>query len=239
MNANPLYFCCILIVISMSEAKAQSFEGSFAGQQPGIASAAITKVNDAELTGRFELNGRPGKFRAKICANNCEGFIHDEQMQKDYSFTGRVTADSLYLFIRFPELDDQLIVLQMSRQPEGPPAVGGARAKALIGLWRYTETFSSGSGDNYASFSTDYFMEFKEDGTAISWKGKSAGGMGGMSLEGKAGTTQTVGWHTSANRLFLVDPVSGAKSTLLFSADANRLMLHNGGSEKKIMERVR
>ena len=115
----------------------------------------------------------------------------------------------------------------------------GEKNIALVGLWRYTETFSSGSGDNYASFSTDYFMEFKGDGTVYSWKGKSAGGMGDISLESTAGAAEKGTWYTEGKTLFLTDPATGSKSSVLFYAETNRLMLHNGGKEQKVMSRVK
>ena len=110
----------------------------------------------------------------------------------------------------------------------------------LYGVWRYTEVISSGSGDNYASFSTDYFMEFKADGTAFSWTGKSAGGSGNISIDGKGNSTAEKGqWYTEGKTLFLIDPVTKQKASILYFAEENRMMLHNGGNEKKVFQRIR
>jgi hypothetical protein len=46
-------------------------------------------------------------------------------------------------------------------------------------------------------------------------------------------------WYTEGETLYLKDDASGQDATTLYSCDGSRLMLHNGGSEKKIFERVR
>lgn len=99
---------------------------------------------------------------------------------------------------------------------------------------------SSGSGDNYSSFATDYFMEFKADGTVLSWTGKSAGGSGNTFVEGVGSVKAEKGeWYTEGKTLFLIDPITKQKVSTLFYAEQNRMMLHNGGSEKKIFERIK
>lgn len=222
----------------------QPFAGNFAGQQPGINSTAAVNVSGTILTGSFELNGRPGNINATINGSNCQGTLYDIQMQKNYAFKGVARADSLYMDIVFPELNNQVISLQMKRVANIPatanePVFAGEKNSALVGLWRYTETFSSGSGDNYASFSTDYFMEFKADGTVYSWTGSSAGGTNSVTIEGYPSGTQKAGWSTEGKTLFLTDLASGQKNSLLYYAEADRMMLHNGGPEKKIMTRMR
>jgi hypothetical protein len=239
-------FLIILTGCMDNNVQSQPFSGNFAGQQPGINSAASIKENGNVITGSFELNGRPGNINATVNGGHCQGTLFDIQMQKNYAFTGYVRNDSLFMDIVFPELNNQVISLQMKRiagmtgpADPGGNGAGGERAAALVGLWRYTETFSSGSGDNYASFSTDYFMEFKADGTVYSWTGKSAGGSGNVTLEGYPSGTQKGRWSTEGKTLYLTDIAGGQKNAVLFYAEANRMMLHNGGSEKKIMTRIR
>ena len=244
MKLRAIVYSMLLMGCMNDHAQSQNFTGSYVGQQPGITSAAILKATANILSGNFELNGRPGNITASINGTHCEGKIYDIQMQKDYAFTGRVSIDSLNLAIVFPELNNQVINLAMKRMEalnnaDNSMQTSGSQNAALVGLWRYTETFSSGSGDNYTSFSTDYFMEFKADGTVLSWKGKSAGGMGDISLESNAGAVEKGGWYTEGKTLFLTDLATGNKASLLFYAEPNRMMLHNGGKEKKIMMRVR
>ncbi|RYY70896.1 MAG: hypothetical protein EOO13_05050 [Chitinophagaceae bacterium] len=132
----------------------------------------------------------------------------------------------------------------MKRLPAESSAHNGNRVSAgrnnsLLGLWRYTETFNSGSGDNFASLSTDYFMEFKNDGTVYSWSGKSAGSMGDINIEGHTSTAEKANWYTEGKTLFLENPATGSKTSILYYAEPGRMMLHNGGQEKKILTRIR
>ncbi|RYD82351.1 MAG: hypothetical protein EOP53_03965 [Sphingobacteriales bacterium] len=232
-----LSFFTILFFMSV-QTMAQSFNGNFEGTANGIAASAFLQVAGNTVTGNISINGRPGKVNASYQNNYCEGNLYDIQMQKNYSFNGAINRDTLLFRVTFPELNNQVVQLVMLRlKPVKIPA-GAQLSNALIGLWRYTETFSSGSGDNYASFSTDYFMEFKADGTVLSWTGKSAGSAGGQNIEGSASSAEKAHWFTEGKTLYLVDPVNSKKSSLLFYAEANRIMLHNGGKEKKIMIRV-
>lgn len=106
----------------------------------------------------------------------------------------------------------------------------------MVGVWKHTEVLSSGSGGNYSSFSTEYFMEFKADGTVLYWTGRSAGS--GYSANGQDAQMADKGeWYTEGKILYLVDPATKQKGSTQFYVEQNRMMLHNGGSEKKIFER--
>lgn len=110
------------------------------------------------------------------------------------------------------------------------------RNKNLIGVWRNTEVLSSGSGDSYLSFATDYFLEFQENGTVLSWVGSSAGA--GYSIESEDRNKAEKGeWSTNENSLFLKDPVTKQEVITYFYVQNQRLMLSNEGS-KKVFEKI-
>ncbi|RYY66415.1 MAG: hypothetical protein EOO13_15820, partial [Chitinophagaceae bacterium] len=141
MKITLLLYLSILSGCMMTNAQSPSFSGKFAGQQPGISSAADMKVSGDHLTGSFEINGRPGNFNATIDGQQCQGLLFDIQMQKNYSFTALVSSDSLHMSIIFPELNNQVISLQMKRLPAESSAHNGNRVSAgrnnsLLGLWR-------------------------------------------------------------------------------------------------------
>ena len=242
MNKSLVIF--LFSIGCMKKVFSQSFDGHFVGKQTGISSTASLKENGSELTGSFDLNGRPGTIRARISGKNCEGTVFDIQMQKTYTFTGSITNDSLYLSIVFPELNNQSVQLQLHRRsnedfPGSTNSVIGSKNAGLVGLWRYTETFSSGSGDSYASFSTDYFMDFRADGTVFSWTGKSAGGMNDITLEGSATGKRAGKWDTEGRTLIITDPGSGQKAVMTIYVEANRIMLEVSDKDRKILTRVR
>ena len=80
-------------------------------------------------------------------------------------------------------------------------------------------------------------MEFKADGTVLSWTGRSAGS-GYSSNGGSAANADKGEWYTEGKTLYLIDPATKQKASTQFFAEEGRMMLHNGGAEKKIFTRV-
>jgi hypothetical protein len=227
---------------------AQNYAGSFKGVQAGITSSAELTVQDRQLRGRIIMNGKGADVNGIIKDSTSSGKVYDIELNKSYVYFSTLSRNELHFFITFPELNNQAIELILKRDDASAEksSIADSRFKTyskdakLYGVWRYTEVISSGSGDNYASFSTDYFMEFKADGTAFSWTGKSAGGSGNISIEGKAPASAEKGqWYTEGKTLFLIDPVTKQKVSILYFAEENRMMLHNGGNEKKVFQRIR
>jgi hypothetical protein len=136
----------------------------------------------------------------------------------------------------------ELVMQKEQKQPaKTTTAAGkGSRNKAVVGLWRYTEVLSSGSGGNYMSFSTDYFMEFKEDGTVLSWTGKSAGGSSDVSISAEeSAKTEKSNWRTDTEKLYFIDPATGKEVHTFYYAEPSRMMLHDGKGTRKVLQRIR
>lgn len=223
----------------------QGFQGQFKGNNSEISSSAELSVESNNLFGTIFLNGKKGTINGTIEGNVCNGTIYDKEVSKTYSFTSSITNNDLHISIVFPELNNQIIDLVMQREETNSilktetKLINDAFSKNpnLVGIWRHTEILSSNSSGFYASFSTDYFMEFKSDGTVLSWVGKSAGS--GYSVNSQDYSNADKGeWYTDGKTLYFVDPVTTQKASTLFIVEPERLMLHNDGSDKKIFERV-
>lgn len=237
-----------LSVLIVCQSLAQNYQGTFSGMQPGITLSAELTVKDSQLLGRIIMNGKGADVNGIIKDSLSSGTVYDIELQKSYAYSSVIRQNELHFFITFPELNNQAIELILKRDDASTVknSIADSLFKTyskdarLFGIWRYTEVISSGSGDNYASFATDYFMEFKADGTAFSWTGKSAGGSGNISIEGKTPVSAEKGqWYTEGKTLFLFDPVTKQKASILYFAEENRMMLHNGGNEKKVFQRIR
>lgn len=237
-----------LSVLFVCQSLAQNYAGNFTGVQAGVTSSAALTVQDQQLRGRIIMNGKGADVNGVIKDSISTGLVYDIELKKTYAYSSILRQNELHFFITFPELNNQAVELIFKRDEPyiGSKGIIDTLGKnytfdsKLYGVWRYTEVISSGSGDNYASFSTDYFMEFKADGTAFSWTGKSAGGSGNISIDGKGNSTAEKGqWYTEGKTLFLIDPVTKQKVSILYFAEENRMMLHNGGNEKKIFQRIR
>ena len=134
------------------------------------------------------------------------------------------------------KVDSSLTVETKTRTKEIVKTNQMERNKNLIGVWRNTEILSSGSGDNYMSFATDYFLEFQENGIILSWIGSSAGAGYYIASEDRNNADKGE-WRTSENSLFLIDPVTKQEAQTYFYVENQRLLLSNEGS-KKIFEKI-
>jgi hypothetical protein len=237
-----------LLLLIACQSLAQNYAGNFTGVQAGVSFSAELTVQDQQLRGRIIMNGKGADVNGIIKDTISTGTVNDLELKKTYAYYSILRQNELHFYITFPELNNQAVELIFKRDE---PFIGGKGRidtlgksytydTKLYGVWRYTEVISSGSGDNYASFSTDYFMEFKADGTAFSWTGKSGGGSGNISIDGKGNSSAEKGqWYTEGKTLFLIDPLTKQKVSILYFAEENRMMLHNGGNEKKIFQRIR
>ncbi len=108
--------------------------------------------------------------------------------------------------------------------------------KRLIGTWLNTEVLGAGGSDGM-SFSTENFIQFRENGTVLTWTGRSAGS--GMSMDSDEANAEKGEWYTDGKLLHLADPLTKQDATTYYSVDDSRLLLNDGGSNKKIWERVR
>ncbi|HEX2630482.1 MAG TPA: hypothetical protein VHM26_15790 [Chitinophagaceae bacterium] len=245
MKQTFFLFCLTLIV--MTETEAQKFSGHFAGSQSGIQSTAELTVTGKQLGGSVSMNGNKATVTGTINDSISTGTVYDVVTGKTYSYYSILKGNELKFSITFPELNDQAIQLQMQRitaAAANEKTVNDPSKKKdprLVGTWRYTDIITSGSGGNFSSFSTDYFMEFKADGTLLTWRGSSGGSVGDQTISTTNGNSATEKgqWYTEGKTLFLVDPATGQKASTLFYAEASRIMLHNGGDNKKVWERIR
>lgn len=240
-----LFLFCLTTIV-MTEINAQKFSGQFAGSQNGIQSTADLTVTGQQLGGSVSMNGNKATVTGTITDSISTGTVYDVVTGKTYSYYSKLRGNELSFSITFPELNDQAIQLQMQRvtiTAANEKIVNDPSKKKdprLVGTWRYTDIITSGSGGNFGSFSTDYFMEFKADGTVLSWMGNSGGGVGDQSISSSGnGRVDKGQWYTEEKTLFLVDPTTGQKISMLFYAETNRIMLHNGGDNKKVWERTK
>ncbi|WP_395047506.1 hypothetical protein [Flavobacterium sp.] len=114
------------------------------------------------------------------------------------------------------------------------------RDQRMIGTWRHTEVISSGSGEFYASMTTDDFMEFKANGIVTTWVGTAAAGNADMTFENKEeGNAQEGLWKTndSHTQVTFTDPISKQEATTNYFLEDTHLMFSNGNS-KKVYEKI-
>lgn len=103
---------------------------------------------------------------------------------------------------------------------------------SLYGEWVNTEILGAGTE---MSMTNESLMEFLEDGTCLSWQGRSIGP--NYSKDEDKSEASKGNWYTDGNMLHLVEPASGKEVAIEYSVNANGLLISDGGKEKKLLSR--
>lgn len=242
------------------------FVGNYSGiqNQKEIFVTLSAVPNTNKINGVLILDGKQAQIAATETNAICTGIITEEGTRKKYNIVLKIIDNKLYLDMVMPEHNNQVLALVLERSTltlnsgndnitidneEGNIITSGAnsgsstktlnRDRALVGKWRFTEVISSGSGEFYSSFSTDYFIRFNSNGTMSTWIGRSAGGTNAVIIEGDYGANYNeFGWYTQGNNLYFTDlTTQQAEAPVTYYAEANRMML-SGGTNKRVYQRV-
>ena len=234
--------------------KTNSFAGKYQGTYENSITTVLIKSENQMISGIFTLDNQSFILNGISNQDSFSGEIVDEQSGNFHKIVAEIQGENLNLQITFPEYNYQVLELSLSRtqeiveakhSPESEDDITQHQPKNLsgdpdlVGKWRFTESFSSGSGGFYASVSTDYFMRINADGTAVSWIGQSAGGSESMIIEGNYGSNvREFGWYTKGNQFFMVDPSHNEEDeSAEYYAEDSRIMISNG-NDKRVWERV-
>lgn len=227
---------------------ANSFTGTYKAAYTNTTIAAEIVENQSLIRGSFSMDGERYKIIATSNQNTFRGKILDEGKGKFYDVASRLAGNQLHLAIVFPELDNKVVELQLTKagnversvssQSTAQPALNNKeKSPRLVGTWRYTEVLSSGMGGNHASLATDYFVQFKPNGECLSWSGSSAGGAPNGSIESRGnGSVTREEWYTEGKKVIFVNPQTKEEVSLTFFAEESRMMLK--GSSSKVYHRV-
>ena len=251
--------------VVVAKSPLSNFVGNFSGTQNEkeifVTLTAISRTN--KIKGVLTMDGRTAQIAATEINGVCTGKIIEDDTQKKYNITAEIVNRKLHFNITFPEYNNQILALVLDRstlttnQGDSPitfdssgdgiisstPNNGSStkpvnRDRALVGKWRFTEVISSGSGQFYSSFSTDYFLQFNANGECRTWTGSSAGGTNTMIIEGRYGADLVkCGWNTSGKNLFLVNLNTQQATPTIYYAEQNRMMLTIGDT-KRVFQRI-
>lgn len=230
------------------------FTGKYEGAVENTTATLRLWAEKEMVSGIFALENQTFTVNATSNAHTFAGEIVDDKSGSFHKIAGQIKGGTLFMQITFPEYNYQVVEIvlkpandliqvaqiqksaqdNLTYQPENLPG-----DPALVGKWRFTEVLSSGSGEFYASFATDYFLRINSDGTAVSWTGQSAGGGDSMTIEGRYGSDiEEFGWYTRANQFYIVDPShKEADKSITYYAESNRILLSNGDN-KRLFQRV-
>ena len=245
MKLYPILLLLMVISTISHAALGQNFSGSFAGTLNGVSTRAELKPQGNTLKGVLSIDGKPGQLTGQINGNATSGSIIDDETGAIFTFTAILSGDDLNFKLSQADVGLADLPLAMKRVTKtATPATktqmvpAGKLDARLFGTWRYTEVLSTGGyGDNF-SMSTDNFLQLNADGSGFAWTGSSAGGSADVSFSSGAAKKNSISWYTQDNKLYFKDPSDPNPVFTLFSVDDTRLMLHNGGNEKKVYQHV-
>lgn len=244
----------------------KNFEGNYTGthNQKEIYVSLQEIPNTNKISGVLTMGGQQAKITATQNDRLCTGIIVEDDTRKSYKITAEIVNTKLHFNITFPEFNNQVLALVLDRSTivlngadneisinsdgetvitsgeiAGSSSKNFNRDRAMVGKWRFTEVISSGTGEFYASFSTDYFIRINSNGTLSTWIGKSAGGTNTMIIEGAYGANfNEYGWYTNGKNFYFVDiHTQQAEDPVTYYAEANRMMLSKG-TNKRVYQRV-
>lgn len=111
----------------------------------------------------------------------------------------------------------------------------------LIGLWRYTESYSSsGGGGPGFSMVTEWLMVLNSDGTFKYGKSGQAGGVGGVTFDSGSNSTIERGeWMTRENILYGRVPGGEWQPIAPYLVDERQLMYKYPDGTNKLWEKLR
>lgn len=191
------------------------FTGYYEASYENASISAELIENQNVVKGYFFMDGVKNELNAISDRNTMVGKIKDKSNNVHYDFTAKLIDHVLHFSITFPELNNQVVELLLTKQEY---TTGGesdltitngnanittsetthgsssktstqfntkAKDRRLIGTWRYTEVLSSSGYGDYTSLATDYFIQFKPNGECLSWAGSSAGGTSDVTYESR------------------------------------------------------
>ena len=230
-------------IVENKQMVASKFSGKFLGVLNGseIQVSLLPENNSNKIKGELWMNNERATITAVESNDVVKGTITEDNSNKTYNIKLEFVSEKLQLSITFPEYDNQTVTIELEKNDIGNNTsksdTNKHRNANLVGTWRYTEVLSSGSGEYYASFSTDYFIQFKANGECITWTGKSAGGSNDVSIDSNNATNvEQVEWYTNNNSIFFVNPSTKKEVSIPFYAEQNRMMLK--GSVNRVYQRV-
>jgi hypothetical protein len=229
--------------VTMSTKSKSEFSGKFLGVLNGseIIVSLIPERNSNKIHGEFSINNELASITAVESDGVVKGSISEDVSKKTYEIKMEFKVEKLHLSMTFPEYDNQTVTIILEKEISSDIIRKNNSNKPinqdLVGTWRYTEVLSSGSGEYYASFSTDYFIQFKANGECITWTGQSAGGDANTIIESSNATNiEHAKWYIKNNTIVFVNITTQKEVSLPYYCEQNRMMLK--GSVNRVYQKI-
>jgi hypothetical protein len=206
----------ILMSTVMTTLSAQQWDGQYQGNIEGTPATLDIQTSGETLNAVIDAQGYRYNLQGTMQGNSANGKLTDPQTQATMDFTAENSQGSVLLTLiavdpysgqqqRFPLTFrrnaqnapiGQAPMTGSGSQTENQNGAVEERDQRLVGLWSYTESYSSGE----YSFASQFKLQINPDGTYLYGDGKVAGGGPGVSGSSGSGGDVTQGkWKTEGN----------------------------------------
>lgn len=235
---NSLFILVVLFSMCKSKtADEPPFDGEFSGTEGEYRIKASISTNDDKLRGSLTINGNTVKLNGKVEGNTADGVLYDAAEDKEYDFTGSVRGNTLRLTISSGKGGEtEELVLERKEERRSASRVDSdkkneERDSRLIGEWVGSEILGTGE----TTMTNESVIEFMEDGTCLTWPGRSSG-PGYYRDEDKSKAAKGK-WRTAGRKLYFIDPATNEDAATEYTVSDNGLLLSDGGSKKQTFRR--
>ena len=236
----------LLMPVAINAQDASAWSGRFDGTIIGINATITAEAIGPSWYGAINASGYPLQLEGIITDNRCAGTMTDPQTESAVSFNATLDGSKLTIMIRDinpttgleEDMEFAFVKTEAASGTYSQSASVTVLADnidgALVGKWRYTDTYVSGT----FSIATDYFMQLNGDGVAYATDGRSAGGDHNSSIVSGEPDVHQSTWKTENNILYFNDGINGWQSYAQYYVEPSRMMLtfHNG--RKQVWERI-
>lgn len=231
--------CCSSFLFAQGS---ESWNGVFTGTLVGIESTLEGKANGVIWNGGIDAGGYLFSIDGSITGIKASGTIVDLQTGITTPFRANLSGDVLTIFIHDInpatglKEDMQLVFTRGTTRSsaQAMPSTTSANIDPLLfGSWRFTDSHVSGQ----FSFATDYFMQFKSDGTILWTDGRTVGGGPEISMDSGSGDVHKASWKVE-NKVIWLNGGKGWEYYAKYYAEQSRLMLTFNNGNKQVWERI-
>lgn len=249
-----ILWCSPLVMVAQTQSE---WEGSFSGTILGLESILTGTLDGDQWTGVINVSGYPIVMTGTVIDMKCTGTIADEQTGTTTPFNATYAGKNITIHIRDinpitgQEEDMEFVFAKTTTQAVVGSAIQKSlslekeslslekldhspRDQQLVGLWRFTDTYVSGS----YSFATDYFIQFESNGVIIISDGRTAGGGPTSSLDTGDGDTHAGIWKTESKTLYTKEQGGQWGVYAKYYVDGDSMMFTYNNGRKQVWERL-
>lgn len=241
--SSTLIFCFLVFLSIQAQKSSSSWSGVFSGNIEGTPSTLQINANGTGLSGNIDAGGYKYVLKGTINEKNASGTINDPQTGGQLQFEASLAGETidLVIFSQSPGFGNpQRLSLRFTKGetaqslPGNAPAGDGyQRDQRLVGLWSYTESYTSGE----YSFASEWKMQVNADGTYLYGDGRVIGGGPGVSGDsGGGGNVSTGKWRTDGKVIY-IDEGQGWQAYAQYYIEGASMMFTFGNGKRQVWQR--